>query len=232
MGLSPIQQYHQQIDAQHITVDNGHYSFADKQQLHDIALEQDLAQLKMLGRISDKIEFKKTVLLPKYRPMAEQHLASKQVNQDVIFQYVVVWLFDTEQFDTAIEWALIAITQGQGLPIAKRTWPAFIADEVLIWSEREAEKGNSVEPYFSAVFEKVMNVWRLNEALTAKYYKFAGLQLLRDESGKAVATGIGDIEQLHQAKILLETAMEIHPKCGAKTQIDKIAMRLRALEKM
>jgi hypothetical protein len=127
---------------------------------------------------------------------------------------------------------LIAITQGQGLPIAKRTWPAFIADEVLIWSEREAEKGNSVEPYFSTVFEKVMNVWRLNEALTAKYYKFAGLQLLRDESGKAVATGIGDIEQLHQAKTLLETAMDIHPKCGAKTQIDKIAMRLRALEKM
>lgn len=232
MGLSPIQQYHQQIDAQHITVDNGHYSQADKYQLHDIALEQDLAQLKTFGRISDKIQFKQSVLLPKYRPIAEQHLASKQVSQHLIFQYVVVWLFDTEQLDTAIEWGLIAITQGQGLPIAKRTWPAFIADEVLIWSEREAEKGNSVEPYFSVVFEKVVNVWRLNEALTAKYYKFAGLQLLRDESGKAIATGIGDIQQLHQAKTLLETAMDIHPKCGAKTQIDKITMRLRALEKI
>lgn len=232
MGLSPIQQYHQQIDAQHITVDNGHYSQADKYQLHDIALEQDLAQLKTFGRISDKIQFKQSVLLPKYRPIAEQHLASKQVSQHLIFQYVVVWLFDTEQLDTAIEWALIAITQGQGLPIAKRTWPAFIADEILIWSEREAEKGNSVEPYFSVVFEKVVNIWRLNEALTAKYYKFAGLQLLRDESGKAIATGIGDIQQLHQAKTLLETAMDIYPKCGAKTQIDKITMRLRALEKI
>ena len=51
---------------------------------------------------------------------------------------------------------------------------------VLEWAEKQAAEGHAVEPWFSRVFDKVRNDWRLNERLTAKWFKAAGCLLLRD----------------------------------------------------
>ncbi|PSW14410.1 terminase [Photobacterium rosenbergii] len=195
-----------------------------------IALEEDIKRLKQLSRIADKVAMKRNELLPKYMPYVERYLAEGDVFANQVFAYVVIWLFDTEQFDQAIEWAFLCIEQGQPTPDSvKRDWPHFAADVVLAWCEVQAERGNSVEPYCSTVFKKVSNEWRLNEKLTAKWFKFCGLLLLRDIHGKALPSSVESADKLQQATELLMKAQEFNPKCGVKTVLDKIDMRLRAL---
>ncbi|MGF1688343.1 phage terminase small subunit [Photobacterium japonica] len=195
-----------------------------------IGLEEDLKRLKKLNRIADKVALKREELLPKYRPYVKQYLEDGDCFSNPIFSHAVIWLFDTEQFDLAIEWALLCIEQGQPTPDnVKRDWPHFIADAVLVWSEQQADQGNSVEPYCSVIFEKVSNEWRLNEKLTAKWFKFYGALLLRDSEGRILPSSVDSPETLAQSTKLLNQAQRFHPKCGVKTLLDKIDMRLRAL---
>ncbi|WP_281222111.1 phage terminase small subunit [Photobacterium sanguinicancri] len=195
-----------------------------------IALEEDIKRLKQLDRIADKITMKRDELLPKYRPYVERYLEEGDVFTNQVFAHVVIWLFDTELFDQAIEWALLCIEQGQPTPDnVKRNWPHFIADSILVWCEKQAEQGNSVEPYCSDVFEKVRKDWRLNEKLTAKWFKFCGLLLLRDMNGRPLPSAIESVEHLEKAESLLIQANKYNSKCGVRTMIEKINMRVRAL---
>jgi len=81
------------------------------------------------------------------------------------------------------------------------------------------------------VFRHVASDWRLNDKLTAKYFKFAGLLLLRDTMGEPRPSAVTDPDVLEQADALLVKAHEWDP-VGAqvKTHRNRIAMRLRALE--
>lgn len=111
----------------------------------------------------------------------------------------------------------------------RRDWPTFCADEVLAWAEKESERGHSIEPYFSQVFEKVEKDWRLHEKVHAKWYKFAGLYLIRNEEGQPQATAIGNVETLEKALALLQHAHDKNSKVGVGTQIKKIESRIRAI---
>lgn len=196
-----------------------------------LALEQDQQRLKALDRIADKVTLKRE-LLPKYRPYVEQYLAGEKTHQNPLFATLVVWLFDLGEFDQALEWAEVAIAQGQHTPTRmKRDFPHFVADTVLEWAEQQASEGQAVEPYFSRVFAHVAKDWRLNEKLTAKYFKFAGLLLLRDALGEPRPSAVSNPDVLEQADALLVKAHEWDP-VGAqvKTHRNRIAMRLRALE--
>jgi len=102
---------------------------------------------------------------------------------------------------------------------------------VLSWAEAEAVEGNDVEPYFSRTLGNVMQNWNVYEVIKAKYLKFSGLHLLRDESGEPRAAATEDKEVLLRAKELLELAKGFDPKCGVGTMLQRIAARLRALEK-
>ena len=204
---------------------------ANSLHLQLLALEQDEQRLKALDRIADKITLKRE-LLPKYRPYVEQYLAAEKKHQNLLFATMVVWLFDMEEFEQALDWADIAIAQGQRTPTRmKRDFPHFVADTILEWAEQQAAEGQAVEPYFSRVFKHVAKDWRLNEKLTAKYFKFAGLLLLRDATGEPRASAVADPEVLEQADALLAKAHEWDP-VGAqvKTHRNRIAMRFRALE--
>ncbi len=197
-----------------------------------LAIEQDVEQLRALPMTADRVKMKREKLLPKWTPTVEQYLTSHDVHQNMIFSYCVIWLFDIGDFDKGLDWAEIAIKQGQKTPEnIRRQFAAFVADTVLEWAMREAEYGHSVEPYFSRVFKCVREEWRLHEEINAKWYKFAGMLLLRDKNGRPVPSAIDDIEQLKAAEALLATAHEFHPAVGVKTLRDRIGQRLRALEK-
>lgn len=204
---------------------------ADSLHLQLLALEQDQQRLKALDRIADKITLKRE-LLPKYRPYVEQYLASEKTHQNPLFATLVVWLFDLGEFEQALDWADIAIAQGQHTPARmKRDFPHFVADTILEWAEQQAAAGQAVEPYFSRAFKHVAKEWRLNEKLTAKYFKFAGLLLLRDATGDPRASAVADPDVLERADALLVKAHEWDPKgAQVKTHRQRIAMRLRALE--
>ncbi|MEZ9198573.1 phage terminase small subunit [Shewanella sp. 10N.286.54.B9] len=203
-----------------------------------IELEEDLKRLKGLVRRADKVAHKRDVLLPKWLPIVNEYLAATdnehekdKVDDNPIFAYCVVWLFDIDDLAQGIELGLKAIELKQPMARAiRRQWAGFISDAVFDWAEIQAENGHSIEPYFSQVFNRVINDWKLPEQVTAKYYKFAGLALLRTTNGEVKPTQVGDIDRLQQADALLEKAASLHKHAQVKTVRNKIEMRIRALE--
>lgn len=204
----------------------------DSLHLKLIELGQDRDALRaQFTRVADRVEQKRTVLIPKWTPLAEDFLASGKSYDNPIFSTVLVWLFDVGELEKAIEWCLKAIEMDVPTPeFIKRGWPTFCADQVLEWAANEYEKGRSVEPYFSQVFKLVTTEWRLHEEINAKYFKFAGLGILRGEDGKVHVTSIGDVDTLNKAKALLLEAHNQYAKAGVMTTVNKIEARVRALE--
>ncbi|WP_038900387.1 phage terminase small subunit [Dickeya dadantii] len=196
------------------------------------ALENDVARLRSQPTLRDRVEMKRRELLPRWLPTVQRYLDSGEVYQNKVFAYCVVWLFDVEEFDQGLAWADIAIAQGQCTPDnIRRTFAAFIADTVLAWAQQTADMGQSVEPYFSRTFKNVAENWRLHEEITAKWFKFAGLLLLRDEQGQPRATAAADIDTLKAADALLHQAEQFYRQVGVGTMRRNIAARIRALQK-
>lgn len=184
---------------------------------------------------ADKIAHKRDVLLPKWLPIVDDYLAKegKQNEDNPIFAYCTIWLFDVGNLSRGIEFGLRAIEFNQPMASSiRRKWPGFIADTVFDWAQTQAEKGNSIEPYFGQVFSNVANHWKLPEQVTAKYYKFAGLALLRSKNGDISPSTVGDVQRLQQADGYLAKAAELHKHAQVKTVRNKIAMRLRAIAEL
>lgn len=200
-----------------------------------IELDADLKKLKSFARRQDKITHKREVLLPKWQPIVDEYLAQvasgEKPYDNPLFARCIIWLFDIDNFGRALELAFKAIELGQPkAPGIRREWPSFISDTVFDWSETQAEHGRSAEPYFTQVFNQVADHWKLAEAITAKFYKFKGLSLLRSTTGEVKPSTIGDAVLLQQADSLLEKAASLHKHAGVKTVRNQIDMRLRALE--
>ncbi|MGL4838443.1 MAG: phage terminase small subunit, partial [Shewanella sp.] len=208
----------------------GNAEHAPSLHLQLIELDADLKRLKAYARRSDKIDHKRDVLLPKWLPIVEAYLTEKAsktndgISDNPIFAYCTIWLFDVGNLARGLEYALQAIELGQPMPsVIRRKWQGFIADTIFDWAEAQAENGSSIEPYFGTVFKRVINDWQLPEPVTAKYYKFAGLALLRAASGDITPSHIGDVERLNEADRLLEKAASLHKHAQVKTVRNKIA---------
>jgi len=200
--------------------------------LQMLELEKDVIQLRSLPRTEDRVEFKHDVLLPRWVPTVEAYLAGDTRFANPALVYCVIWLFDTGEMDRALDWADVAISEGQATPENfKSTLPAFVADTVLEWATNAAEAGHSIEPYFSRTFENIRDKWRLHEDISAKWFKFAGLHLLRDESGQPRATAADDVQTLEQADALLAQAHAFNKNAGVTTMRSKIRARINSLNK-
>ncbi|KGA40396.1 terminase [Pectobacterium odoriferum] len=232
MALSPAQRHNARLQAeQQISrcqpIIGGH-----SLHLQIRALENDIERLRSLPMTSDRVDMKRRELLPRWLPTVQAYLDSGEVYQHPIFSHCIIWLFDVDEFDQALDWADIAIAQGQRTPDnIKRSFAAFVADTILEWAELTAESGQSVEPYFSRTFTNVAQNWRLHEEINAKWFKFAGLLLLRDDNGQARATATDDIDLLRKADALLAQAERYYRKVGVGTMRKTIAARIRSLQK-
>ena len=196
------------------------------------ALESDVKRLRNLDTLRDRTIMKRNELLPRWLPTAQAYLDSGEVYQNPILSHCVVWLFDVEELDQAVDWADVAIAQGQETPGNFRSkFPAFVADTMLAWAEMAASCGDGVEPYFSRTFTNVTQNWRLHEEITAKWFKFAGLLMLRDDEGKPRASALDDVEQLEKAGLMLAQAEGLYKNVGVGTMRKQISARIRALQK-
>lgn len=193
-------------------------------------LQADVEYVAALPTRADRTEHKRDVLLPKWLPLVERYLDAEKVHQNPIFAWCIIWLFDVGDFDKALDYADIAIEQGQQTPDRlKREFSAFVADTIMEWSETQNALGHSVEPYFSRTFQNMREKWRLHEEINAKWFKFAGLLLLNDHNGKPLPSAIEDVEILQNADDLLAQAEKFNPLVGVKTMRNKIAMRINKL---
>ncbi|WP_105581557.1 phage terminase small subunit [Cronobacter turicensis] len=232
MALSPAQRHSQRIAMEQQLLRREAVERAESLHLQIQALNKDVAHVRGLPTIADREAYKRDVLLPKWVPTVESYLSGGQVYANPVFAWCVVWLFDAGDFEKALAWADIAIEQQQPTPEEIRShFPAFVADTVLSWAEATAAAGESVEPYFSQTFEKVTQCWRLHEQITAKWFKFAGLLMLRDDEGQPRATALDDVETLEKADELLASAEKLYKRVGVGTMRAQIGARIRSLTK-
>lgn len=196
-----------------------------------LQLRQDVGTLRDLRTNVERVQMKRDVMLPRWLPWAEKYLHEGNVFQNPVFVWCIVWLMDVRKFEQALDWADIAIAQGQESPEGFRNnLVGTVADEVLDWSEIEFEAGRSIEPFFSRTFKNVTACWKLNEQLTAKYYKLAGFMILRGADGRINPANLDDPAALRIADQCLEAAGTLYKNAGVKSLRERIAARLRKIE--
>lgn len=177
--------------------------------LQEAALDQDLERLSAIKGLAGRQSLKRDELLPKYQDYVQRYCESGLNFHNRVLVQVMVWLFDTEQFEDGLELADFAIEQGQVMPERfKRDIQTFVADAVIDWAFAEYNAERSPEPYLSSMLPLVDGQWELTEQIPSKYHKLIGMRAM--EAG-----------ELSTALKHLERSTELYPKAGNETRISK-----------
>ncbi|MBB61151.1 phage terminase small subunit [Stutzerimonas balearica] len=194
------------------------------------AMDADLERISAINSREARQALKRDELLPKYLDYVQRYRESGLNHPNPVLMQVLVWLFDTAQFEAGIELADFAIGQGQQLPERfKRDVQTFVADELIDWAEAEHKAGRSPEPYVSQLLPRVDGSWdgftqgsegerpapwQLFERIPARYHKLLGvLAMERKDWAPAVAH--------------LNRATELYPEIGVKTRLEGAEKALR-----
>lgn len=177
--------------------------------LQEAALDQDLQRLSDLKNLASKQALKRDELLPKYQDYVQRYCESGLNFHNRVLVQVMVWLFDTEQFEDGLELADFAIEQGQVMPERfKRDIQTFVADAMIDWAFAEYNAERSPEPYLSNMLPLIDGKWELTEQIPSKYHKLIGMRAM--EAG-----------EWNTALTHLERSTELYPKAGNETRISK-----------
>ncbi|KIK83002.1 phage terminase small subunit [Pseudomonas sp. W15Feb9B] len=177
--------------------------------LMEASLDEDLKRLSDLKNLASKQTLKRAELLPKYQDFIQRYMDSSLVMPNRVLVQVMIWLFDTEQFEDGLELADFAIEQGQEMPERfKRDVQTFVADAVIDWAYAEYNAQRSPEPYLSDLLPRVDGEWNLPEQIPSKYHKLIGMRAM-------------EAEQWETALKHLERSTELHAKAGNETRIAK-----------
>ena len=183
--------------------------------LQEVALDQDLERLSAIKGLAGKQALKRDELLPKYQDFVQRYCESGQNLPNRVLVQVMVWLFDTEQFEDGLELADFAMEQGQVMPERfKRDIQTFVADAVIEWAMVEYQANRSPEPYLSNLLPRVDGEWQLTEQIPAKYHKLIGIRAME---AKAWETALQHFER----------ATDLYPKVGVDTRMDNCRKALK-----
>lgn len=185
--------------------------------LQEAALDQDLARISAINGLAGRQALKREELLPKYQEYVQRYCESGLNFPNRVAVQVLIWLFDTVQFDDALELADFLIEQGQEMPerFKRRDIQTFVADAVCEWAYAEYTAKRSPEPYLSDLLPLVDGEWNLTEQIPSKYHKLIGMRAM--EAG-----------QWETALKHLERSTELYAQAGNNTRIKQIR---RILEK-
>ena len=178
--------------------------------LQEAALDVDLQRLSDLKNLASKQSLKREELLPKYQDYVQRYCESGLNFPNRVVVQVMVWLFDTAQFDDALELADFLIEQGQQMPerFKRRDIQTFVADAVIEWAYAEYNATRSPEPYLSDLLPRVDGEWDLTEQIPSKYHKLVGMRAQ-------------DAQQWETAIKHLERSTALHAAAGNNTRIEK-----------
>uniref|UniRef100_UPI0020752B9F phage terminase small subunit n=1 Tax=Pseudomonas sp. MWU13-3659 TaxID=2986964 RepID=UPI0020752B9F len=141
--------------------------------LMEASLDDDLARLSDIKGLATRQDLKRNELLPKYQDYVQRYIESGLVFPNRVLVQVMVWLFDTAQFEDGLELADIAIEQGQEMPerFKRRDIQTFVADAICEWAYGEYQAKRSPEPYLTDLLPRVDGEWELTEQIPAKFHK-------------------------------------------------------------
>ena len=187
--------------------------------LQEAALDLDLERLSALKNLASKQALKRDELLPKYQEYVQRYCESGMNFPNRVLVQVMVWLFDTVQFEDGLELADFAIAQGQQMPerFKRRDIQTFVADEVIDWAESEYKAKRSPEPYLSDLLPLVDGEWKLFERIPARYHKQIGILALDQRDFAKAITHFERAEALYEG-IGVGTRLDGARKALAKEQ--------------
>ncbi|MGY2962830.1 hypothetical protein ACVWZP_003779 [Pseudomonas sp. TE36184] len=185
--------------------------------LQEAALDQDLERISAINGLAGRQALKREELLPKYQEYVQRYCESGLNFPNRVAVQVMVWLFDTVQFDDALELADFLMEQGQQMPerFKRRDIQTFVADAVCEWAYAEYKANRSPEPYLSDLLPLVDGEWQLTEQIPSKYHKLIGM--------RAMEAGEFEVALKH-----LERSTELYAQAGNDTRIKRVR---KALEK-
>lgn len=184
--------------------------------LQEAALDQDLERVSAINGMAMRQALKRDELLPKYQDYVQRYCESGLNFPNRVLVQVMIWLFDTEEFEDGMELANFAIGQGQQMPERfKRDIQTFVADAVCDWAYAEYKAKRSPEPYLSDLLSLVDGEWELTEQIPAKYHKLVGIRAM-------------EAKDWGQALLHFNRATELHPSIGVGVRVENC---LRALKK-
>ncbi|ENZ5957076.1 phage terminase small subunit, partial [Salmonella enterica subsp. enterica serovar Newport] len=105
MQLSPAQRHSARIAAERLLRQQQSLDSETSLHVQIAALEKDVEAAAAISNRAERMEFKRDVLLPRWMPTAQTWLESDSMHQNPVFAWCVIWLFDTGQFDQALDWA-------------------------------------------------------------------------------------------------------------------------------
>jgi hypothetical protein len=182
------------------------------------SLADDCARLSDLNSHEAKQRLKRDELLPKYLGYVQRYRESGLNHSNPLMMQVMVWLFDTEQFEQALELADFAMAQKQSMPERfRRDIPTFVGDAMVEWAEGEHKAGRSPEPYLSQLLPRVDGEWELFEKIPARYHKLLGILAMESEHW--------DTACRHFYR-----AAELYPEIGVNTRMKEASKALRKEE--
>lgn len=184
-------------------------------QLQEAALDQDLERLSAINGLAGRQMLKRDELLPKYQDFIQRYIESGQNLPNRVLVQVMIWLFDTAQFEDGLELADFAIGQGQQMPerFRRRDIQTFVADAVCEWAYAEYKAERSPEPYLSDLLPRVDGEWQLTEQIPSKYHKLIGMRAMEAKQW--------DVALKH-----LERSTELYAQAGNDTRIEKVRKAL------
>lgn len=143
--------------------------------LHMIELNKDLERVSAITNHKNRAPLKEK-LVAKYADACEEFMASGKDYCNVLFVWVTVWLFDIGRIEQFIAYARHCIATGQSTPDKfKTTFSTFLADQIYQFAYAEFKAGHSSDPYFSMIFDDVVNgVLDVPQPVLVKYWKLRG----------------------------------------------------------
>ena len=183
------------------------------------AMAEDLGRLSDLNAMEARQQLKRSELLPKYLEYVQRYRESGLNHPNPILMQVLVWLFDTEQFEQALELADFAIQQNQPMPerFRRRDIQTFVADTMMDWADAEYRSNRSPEPYLSQLLPRVDDEWQLFEKIPARYHKLLGTIAM-------------DQERWSDAIAHFNRAVQLYPSIQIKTRLEDATKALRKQE--
>lgn len=173
------------------------------------AIEGECKRISDLPKGSARTDLKRE-LIKTYLPVVKEYINGDDVFENTVLTQVLVWLFDCGEIGEALKIAAVAIEQEQPMPSRfKSNVKTFVADSVMDWAKAQFDSGNSVEPYFGAMLEDIID-WAIHDDIKLKYVKLAA----------DIAHKDGDIDKALELCIQAE---EIAPgKSGVKTRTKEL----------
>ena len=184
---------------------------------HMMQLQEHTARLKNIQSDEGKAAFKREVL-PQYRDYLAGVMAADSGAKDTVVSTTMVWLIDAGFYDAALDVAAYMLRHRLPMPDRfSRTTGCVVAEEIAQAALLAQQTGGDFDTALLARAADLTAGEDMPDEVRAKLYLAAGRAVVRTASDDAPLPA--DLAEKCVAD--LRRAIELHPNCGGKKDLER-----------